>query len=145
MLRALPLFFTLLQAEEAIPYVSNSSLYARSIIKSILIIILVLAGMYYWYKQVLPKVQSAGGIAPRNLVIKERLVIEPGTSVYVLEIKDEYKLLVVSNKQTAVYDLPNKKLKYTELPKKEFQDYLAELLKTKDNVKHKKGRANAKK
>ena len=144
MLRVLPLVFTLLQAEEAFPYVSNSSLYMRSIIKSVLIIALILIGMYYWYKQVLPRVQSAGGVMPRNLVIKERLVIEPGTTAYVLEIKDEYKLLVVSNKQSAIYDLPNKKLKYTELPKKDFSSYLAEFLKNKDNVKS-KGKINVKK
>jgi len=144
MLKVLPLFFTLLQAEEAISYASNSLMYMQSIIKSVLIIVLILVGMYYWYKKVLPKIQSTGGVQPRNLIIKERLVIEPGTSAYVLEIKDEYKLVVVSNKNTTVYDLPAKKLKYVDLPKKDFQDYLAEFLKTKDNVKS-KGKTNVKK
>jgi len=112
------------------------------LIKSLLFIILLLAFMYYWHRYLLPKIQSPGTL-PNNLVVREKLVLELGTALYVLEIRGEYKLLVVSNKQTSCYDLSAKNLRY--LPpaeKKDFAGYLAELLNNKDN---KKGRKNVKK
>ncbi|MDR1113805.1 MAG: hypothetical protein LBL50_01790 [Candidatus Margulisbacteria bacterium] len=116
-------------------YTSSSGVYLRSLLKSLAIIILLLIFTYYWYKYLLPRV-NGGRISPEaNLVLKERLVIEPGTAAYVLEIKGVHKLLIVSNKQTACYDLPAGKLKYTALPKKDFAAYLTDFAKKKNVLK----------
>ncbi|MDR1996925.1 MAG: hypothetical protein LBQ83_01175 [Candidatus Margulisbacteria bacterium] len=133
MLRILLLLFSAVQAETALPYASSSGLYFSYILKSVLLILLLLVFMFYWYRYLLPKMQGQGE-AGRNLFLKERLVVEPGTTAYVLEIKGAYRLLVVSNKQTACYDLSGPKLKYPPAaPKKEFAAYLAEFSKNKDN------------
>ncbi|MDR1453012.1 MAG: hypothetical protein LBJ25_03450 [Candidatus Margulisbacteria bacterium] len=113
-------------------YVSSSGAYLRSLLKSLAIIILLLIFTYYWYKYLLPRV-NGGRISPEaNLVLKERLVIEPGTAAYVLEIKGAHKLLLVSNKQTACYDLPAGQLQYSAPLKKNFAAYLADLAPKKD-------------
>ncbi|MDR2430952.1 MAG: hypothetical protein LBD99_01670 [Candidatus Margulisbacteria bacterium] len=119
------LFFAVLQAEEAVPYVSSYGVYANYLVKSFVLIIVLLIFMYYWYRHILPKIQSQNN-RQNNLRIKEKLALEPGTALYVLEIKGAHKLLIVSSKQTACYDLP--KLEYKPAVKKEFSAYLAEFL-----------------
>ncbi|MDR2429239.1 MAG: hypothetical protein LBD62_05475 [Candidatus Margulisbacteria bacterium] len=131
------LLATATAAEEAAAplYVSSSGIYLRSLLKSLAIIILLLIFTYYWYKYLLPRV-NGGRISPEaNLVLKERLVIEPGTTAYVLEIKGAHKLLLVSNKQTACYDLPAGKLQYSAPLKKDFAAYLADFASRKNVLK----------
>lgn len=134
-----PFLLIAVQAEEVLPYTSSTGLYISYIVKAFIFIILLLAFMYYWYRHLLPKMQSQGS---SNLFVREKLVLEPGTALYVLDIKGEYKLLVVSNKNSACYDLSAKNLQYQPAVKKDFAAYLAEIMKSKDN---KKGRKNVKK
>ena len=108
-------------------YVSSSGVYISYLVKSLAFIACIMAFFFYWYKYWLPKMQNA---ATGNLRLRERLVVEPGTAAYVLEIQGDYKLLIVSNKQTIMTDLAGKKLQYQTLPpvpKKDFAEYLKEM------------------
>ena len=96
-------------------YVSSSGVYIGYLVKSLTIIVCLLAFFFYWYKYWLPKMQNNG---TGNLRLHERLVIEPGTSAYVLEIQGEFKLLIVSNKQTGCYDLATRTLSLSKRPMK---------------------------
>jgi len=133
------IFLLLLAAVQAETNTGNLAL--SYLIKSFLLIVLLLAFMYYWYRYLLPKIQAPGNL-PGHLLVREKLVLELGTALYVLEIQGKYKLLVISNKQTSCYDLSAKNLRYLPPEKKDFAGYLAEFLNNKDN---KKGRKNVKK
>ncbi|GBR76587.1 hypothetical protein NO2_1114 [Candidatus Termititenax persephonae] len=120
--------FCSLAAAEEFAYVSSSGSYVSYLVKSLVFIICLLAFLFYWHKYWLPKMQSG---APGNLSLKERLVIEPGTTAYVLDSKGEYRLLIVSNKQIFCGALSGRKLKYQTLPKKDFAGYLKEMTQIK--------------
>ena len=111
-------------------YVSSSGAYISYLVKSLAFIVCLLACFFYWHTCWLPKIQSSNA---SNLRLRERLVVEPGTAVYILEIRGAYKLLIVSNKQTALTELDGKKLQYPAAgvvaEKKDFAEYLGELTK----------------
>lgn len=137
-------FLMPLLAEEAVynPQFSGDPVsLIRSFVKSMVIIIVMLAIFFYWHKKILPQ-NKAVGSAGSYMRIIDKLNLDYTTVLYLVEVGNAYQLLTVSNKNiTGLSSFKKSELKL-ELKGKVadqpvFSDYFKKLIKPQPTTKSK--------
>jgi flagellar biogenesis protein FliO len=111
----------------------NSGAIVSSTIKSMLIVVVLIAFWIYWNKVILPRL-NGGVVQNRNMQLIEKLQVDPTTAVYLVKIGTTFETFVSSNRQiTRLTSVPAKtvNLKRTVVPSVDFSSLLKQLKKSK--------------
>lgn len=119
----------------------------RSFVKSMVIIVVMLAIFFYWHKKILPQ-NKAVGSAGSYMKIIDKLNLDYTTILYLVEVGNVYQLLTVSNKNIVGLSSFKKSELKLELKGKVaaqpiFADYLKKLIKPQPLIKSKQKTAKA--
>lgn len=112
----------------------DGSIIVKSTIKSMIIVVLLIAFWIYWNKAILPNL-NGGLVQNRNLQVIEKLQLDPTTAVYLIKVGDGYEALVASNRQIArLGDVSAKAIKIVhkkKSPQVDFASLLKQVKKSK--------------